>query len=1225
MEIIRAVAALVFCVFLSQAFGAGAENIRLNQIGFYQYGPKRAVIISSQAWRFTVKSTDLSVTYFSGDVQPSAKWAAAGEDAAIADFSNFTRIGTYVIEVAGVGISYPFRIDAAVHADLTRGLLRAFYYQRASTNLPAQYAGKWARAAGHPDDQVIVHASAASDSSFPHGRKAADILSSPKGWYDAGDYGKYVVNAGITVYTLLSLYERFSGYFDSISLNIPPVSPGLPDVLSEVKWELDWLLTMQDPSDGGVYHKLTSLDFCGFIMPQDDRADRYVIGKGSAATFDFAAVCAVAYRVYKNFLPSFADSCLAAARYAWSWGSDHPSVIFRNPSNVLTGEYGDGNLSDERQWAAIELLLATGDTLFQPQAFKSALAAQVPGWPNVSTLGTYSLAFVSNDSGASARNQIKAQADVLATYVDGSPFHTAMYDQFYWGSNGLAANDGMLFVEAFLATKNPIYFERAVQVLDYLVGRNALGYSFVTGFGSLSPRHPHHRPSSADGIDEPVPGFLVGGPNAGRQDATSCGTAYPSAYPAKSWIDAECAYACNEVAINWNAPAAFLAGAIEAIYADTACHVQTYMHDTLPPDLSAIIATAIGPDRATITWKTDRDVSASVVYGVDSLRLMGGPLFSNDARNHSVPLKGLLPSSTYFFKVSAVDAFGAVSMSDIRRFTTSSSSLLEGFSFNPAGLTVAPGTALPITFSARTGLQTAVVYSAGGSKIGTRIACTQSGGTFSAAIPGSAVTVAGILMSITLADSVDSIATPIYALNPSAPVVAGYSLVYPKTFQLVSFPLLYANADPRAFFTSQLGDKSQWRYFGYGPDSAAYTTTDSLTVGSGGWLYSTLKKTITVQGVAVKPDSLFAIRLKRGWNLIGSPFTFPVYWENSLVRDNGVVLRLYDKASGQSVRRQLFLYSDTTCDQINNGRYISNADALNKQDTSQLAPWKGYWVYAEKSGVELLINPSAIAPPAVLAKKSSAGEKSGWRMHFSASITGSLDNTAVIGASPEASDDYDELDSPKPPLISNEVSVGLQRPQWKQHGTVFAADIVAAGTGLDHEWHVQVSTRDAGGAVKLAWQQTGNTGGYVYLYDSVSRVCASLTSSGEYTINLASGETRRDLTIRFSTHADKSIRVAPLSWSLGHCAPNPFKTSAVISYCVPVGPASAAARPFVLAVYDMLGRQVKTLVSGRATAGSYSLIWNGTDDGGRRLRQGVYVIHLGADGFSTSVKTQILD
>jgi endoglucanase len=132
---------------------------------------------------------------------------------------------------------------------------------------------------------------------------------------------------------------------------------------------------------------------------------------------------------------------------------------------------------------------------------------------------------------------------------------------FVWGSNAVAANQAILLINSYFLTGAKKYAEGALVNLDYLLGRNATGYCFVTGFGSKPPLHPHHRQSVADGIKEPVPGLLVGGPNPGRQDKCR----YPFSDPETAYVDDDCAYASNEIAINWNAPMVYLVNAIEAI------------------------------------------------------------------------------------------------------------------------------------------------------------------------------------------------------------------------------------------------------------------------------------------------------------------------------------------------------------------------------------------------------------------------------------------------------------------------------------------------------------------------------------------------------------------------------------------------------------------------------------------------------------------------------------
>jgi endoglucanase len=152
-------------------------------------------------------------------------------------------------------------------------------------------------------------------------------------------------------------------------------------------------------------------------------------------------------------------------------------------------------------------------------------------------------------------------------YIEKGPtnaFQTVMgqsVKDFSWGGNSVAANQGILLIRAYLLTGAKKYVDHAVSNIDYLLGRNATGYSFVTGIGSKSPMFPHHRPSVADGITEPVPGLLVGGPNPGMQD--KC--VYPFKEPETAYTDNDCSYASNEIAINWNAPIVYLVNAVEAL------------------------------------------------------------------------------------------------------------------------------------------------------------------------------------------------------------------------------------------------------------------------------------------------------------------------------------------------------------------------------------------------------------------------------------------------------------------------------------------------------------------------------------------------------------------------------------------------------------------------------------------------------------------------------------
>jgi len=556
-----------------------SSKIRLNQIGFYPDAPKVAVVADDIDGDFYVSSLSTGEVVFSSKLSGPHKSSYSPNVTRIADFSSVTKPGVYKLIVSGQGDSYTFEIKPKVFCDVTKGLIKGFYFQRMSTPLLPEYAGKWSRAAGHPDTQVLIHPAAASEN-----RPAGTVISCPRGWYDAGDYNKYIVNSGITMGTLLSLYEDFPAYFDTLNTNIPESGDKAPDLLNEILWNLRWMFTMQDPFDGGVYNKVTNANFDGMVMPSVCVTPRYVVPKGTAATLDFAAVMAQAGRIFNNFkneFPGLSDSCMQSAEKAWDWAVKNPKVAYeQNKMNkefspvINTGGYGDSNFSDEFIWAAAELYVSTKKDSYYTafQMFPDTLMP-LPSWGNVRLLGYYTLVRfekkltngAKKDFGMLKKRIIKS-ANNLTTGVAGRSYMTVMGKSardFVWGSNSVAANQGILLIQAYKLTKDRKYLQYALGNLDYILGRNATCYSFITGYGQKTPMFPHHRQSEADGIADPVPGLLAGGPNPGQQDG--CKT-YPSKIPDESYTDAMCSYASNEIAINWNAPAAYLSGAIEALF-----------------------------------------------------------------------------------------------------------------------------------------------------------------------------------------------------------------------------------------------------------------------------------------------------------------------------------------------------------------------------------------------------------------------------------------------------------------------------------------------------------------------------------------------------------------------------------------------------------------------------------------------------------------------------------
>jgi endoglucanase len=509
--------------------------------------------------------------------------AASGDRLALADFSSVAIPGEYRLVAQGKR-SESFLIGRDVYKLALRTAMRAFYGQRCGCAV--DLGGGYSHTVCHLDG--ALHSSSGKE-----GR-----LSNHGGWHDAGDYGRYVVNSGISTGSLLWAWELYPEALKGLSLGIPESGAKSPDYLAEVRWNLEWMLQLQD-EDGGVWHKQTSEQFCQFIMPEKDKLTSYVIGTGSApykstcATADLAAVMAIAARCYGPYDDGFASRCLTAARKAWTWAQDNPDVTFKNPPGVGTGGYGDAHCHDEMLWASAELWRTTGDAEYE-QAFLVAaeeltpeISIAVPGWGSLAPMAywTYLMADrkgsrlansgLAGKSGvkpeemkARIRKQTAIAAEVLVERRELSGYgHTLAIADYGWGSNGVAANQSLLLLvahrfETNAATKQQL-LEAALGNLHYLLGRNCFGVSWVTQLGTNPFQKPHHRPSAADGIAAPWPGLLSGGPNSRPGDSVARSLA-PGA-PMRMWVDDERAYSMNEIAINWNAPLVFLLAGANAL------------------------------------------------------------------------------------------------------------------------------------------------------------------------------------------------------------------------------------------------------------------------------------------------------------------------------------------------------------------------------------------------------------------------------------------------------------------------------------------------------------------------------------------------------------------------------------------------------------------------------------------------------------------------------------
>ncbi len=561
---------LPVCVLALFLVACAAENnptpgpIRLNTLGFFPLAEKIAIVSGAQTRDFHLVDPASDEIRFTGVLGEKEYWEYSGEEVRTADFSAFTREGTFLLRVPGLGDSELFSIRSGLYDTLLPALQKSFYYQRCSYELTPAYAGAWARPAGHPDTEVLVDSSAATDA-FPTGTH----LAAPGGWYDAGDYGKYVQTACVSAYYLMAAYESEPVVFAADNREIPESGNGVPDLLEEIRRELEWLLHMQHPDEGFFYHKLVSAEHAIGKMPHEDLLPRAVTGIETGSSLAAAATLAMAARVYMPFDSAFAAHCLDASLKAWKWARRHP---IENTTDEMTAPSSTDDpaaaFADEFSWAATEIYLSSGaDSLYNFGGFLTAPAYRnTPTYRDTEPFAVFSLVRnLSTMPTEAEQNRVKQR---FLTYAERfmlhareqNPYRVAMganeiYD-FRTSANEIHASMGLMCMQAYTLSGDTGYLNTAIAAMDYLLGRNAVARSFITGFGHRPPRHIHKIIDENDGIEAPIPGFVAGGPQA-YELRDGCG---PTALPATTYFDKWGCHSTNEPTLTIQSATLYLAG-----------------------------------------------------------------------------------------------------------------------------------------------------------------------------------------------------------------------------------------------------------------------------------------------------------------------------------------------------------------------------------------------------------------------------------------------------------------------------------------------------------------------------------------------------------------------------------------------------------------------------------------------------------------------------------------
>ena len=519
-----------------------APSINVDQVGYRTDGIKTAVFrdVTDQT-EFKVVNADTKEAVFTGKLENMTENKSADETNWTGDFSSVKEAGRYYISCSGLDDSYTFEIGDKVYSNLLDDSVRMLYLQRCGVKV---------------DDKDFGHEPCHTSMATVYG--TSDKIDVSGGWHDAGDYGRYVVPAAKAVADLIYAYDAAPELY-SDDIGIPESGNGIPDILDEARFELEWMMKMQ-AADGGAYHKVSCANFPAYVMPTKETAELIVTPVSSTATADFCASMALAAEFYEEYDKDFAKKCMEAAEKSWAWLEANPNFVFKNPADIVTGEYGDRTDKDERYWAAVQMYRATGDEKYLVNVSKALTGLD---WSTVGDYGNIALLTMKNADKESevfrtayenAASAVTAQAKTLLKDANSNPYGAAL-TMYNWGSNMTIANGGIILALAGELTGEESCKEAAQAQLNYLLGVNPVGTCFVSGYGTVSPENPHHRPSMA--VGHAMKGMLAGGVNQNLED--SAAKAYCQDQPAaKCYVDNSESYSTNEITIYWNSPLTYL-------------------------------------------------------------------------------------------------------------------------------------------------------------------------------------------------------------------------------------------------------------------------------------------------------------------------------------------------------------------------------------------------------------------------------------------------------------------------------------------------------------------------------------------------------------------------------------------------------------------------------------------------------------------------------------------
>ncbi len=583
---------------------AVSEHIVVDQFGYRPAAVKTAVIRNPNVGydsnrRYTpgsvyrvIRSSDgVSVLQGAPTVwNGGAVDASSGDAAWWFDFSAVQTPGRYYVLDVDRNLRSPaFNIGNLVYQPALKAAVRMFFYQRSGFAKRQPYAE-----ACWTDEAAFVGANQDGQARNVNDRNnTATIRDLSGGWFDAGDSNKYVSYAVSPVHQLLAAQEENPAAFTD-DFNIPESGNGVPDVIDEVKWEIDWLKKMQNP-DGSALLKVGQITYNEVTPPSSSPEPRYYVPTCTSATVAVAGMFAHAALSFQRYPALAQDAADLRSRAIQAYDRFASSSTRQTACDDGTVKYGDADLSVQDQdnlqtVAAIYLYALTGEARYQDRV-RSSYRAMRPyhdiGWnrylPEQGSALLFFAALPNADAAlkATIRNDKLNDANNSAGKVYGliandDPYRAFLHpDQYHWGSHQPRANYGNSnrdVVSYGIGVANPAAFEtRAEDTLHYFHGVNPLGLVYLSNVNSLGTTKSlstiYHQAWFQDGHplwDDlrnagttcgPAPGYVPGGPNASAQNNGVPGwltppTQQPAQKAYHEWNNpAEAAYAVTEPAI----------------------------------------------------------------------------------------------------------------------------------------------------------------------------------------------------------------------------------------------------------------------------------------------------------------------------------------------------------------------------------------------------------------------------------------------------------------------------------------------------------------------------------------------------------------------------------------------------------------------------------------------------------------------------------------------------